>query len=271
VNTTAGIEAELYARRQGAVATISLDRAHKRNALTLDHWRRLAEVVGELEDDPAIRVVVLRSTNADVFCAGADIDEFRALRSDAASAAAYTDVLEAGVASLRNMRRPTVAVVQGKCLGGGLELLQACDIVIADESARIGLSPASLGVVYPYEATRRLVATWGARQARLMLYSGCLVTGARAHDLGVVAELCDADQIEAKVATMLAQIAAMSPLALASTKAIVAGVASGDRDGAASANELVAAALRSSDYAEGLAAFREKRQPRFEQERFRNG
>jgi enoyl-CoA hydratase/carnithine racemase len=258
------VESELYERRDGAVATIYLDRAHKRNALTLGHWQRLATVVGELDDDPSIRVIVLKSTNADVFCAGADIDEFGVLRADPASAAAYTEVLEAAVASLRNMRRPTVAVVRGKCLGGGLELLQACDIVVADETARIGLSPASLGIVYPYEATRRLVATWGARQARLMLCSGSLVTGARAYELGVVAELCTADEIDAKVTAIVAQIAGMSPLALASTKAIISAVANGDRDAAARAEELVAAALGSSDYAEGLAAFREKRRPRFE-------
>jgi enoyl-CoA hydratase/carnithine racemase len=264
VNTTAGVESELYARRHAEAATIFLDRADKRNSLTLDHWRQLTRVVGELDDDPAIRVIVLKSTNPDVFCAGADLDEFRSLRADPASASAYTEVLEVAVAALRNMRRPTIAVVRGKCLGGGLELLQACDIIVADESARIGLSPASLGVVYPYEATRRLIATWGVRQARLMLYSGTLVTGARAHGLGVVAELCNAEEIDARVATILAQIAAMSPLALASTKTIISAVASGHRDAATLANELLAAALGSSDYEEGLAAFREKRRPRFE-------
>jgi enoyl-CoA hydratase/carnithine racemase len=264
MNTTKAVDHELYARLDQGVATIWLDRAAKRNAMTLDHWRRLARVVADIEAERSVRVVVLRSTNADVFCAGADIDEFTSQRADPASAAAYTEVLEAGVAALSGCRRPTIAAVQGKCLGGGLELVQACEVVIADGSARFGLSPASLGTIYPYAATRRLVATWGARQARFMLSTGSLVTGSRAHELGVVAELCDAGTIEERVAAVAGQVAALSPVALAGMKQIVTLVANGSAHGAALASELVAAALDSPDYAEGLAAFREKRRARFE-------
>jgi enoyl-CoA hydratase/carnithine racemase len=247
----------------GTIATIWLDRPDKRNALALRHWERLRDVMATVEGDPQIRVLAIRSTDTRFFSAGADIDEFAEQRSDAALATTYTTAFDAGVNALASLSVPTVAVVRGLCFGGGLELVQACDVALADESARFGLNPASLGIVYPYAATRRLIATWGARQARYMLSTGHTVPAERAHALGVVAQLVPSDDIDESLAVLMTRIAALSPLAVAAMKSITTAILSQTPDARERAEQLIAASVESPDYAEGLAAFRAKRPPSF--------
>ena len=260
---TGNVDRELRLHVDGAIATLWLDRPDKRNALALRHWERLAALVAGVDAERSIRVLFVRSTQPAVFSAGADIDEFAEARADAASAAAYTAAFDVGVAALSSVRMPTVAVVQGLCFGGGLEIVQACDVTIADETARFGLSPASLGIVYPFEASRRLMAAWGARQARYMLSTGKTVDAERAHVLGVVAEVVHAADIESAVADLGRRISALSPIALAAMKTIVSAIAADHADSARLASEAISAAIESTDYAEGLAAFAQKRPPSF--------
>jgi len=243
----------------GAIGTIALHRSAKRNAVTYDMWVALGEACRRLACDAAVRVVVLRG-DGDHFCAGADITELLADRpSDVPS---FMDVNMAAEHALATLPKPTIAVVQGDCIGGGAALAIDCDLRIAAQGARFGITPAKLGIVYPPASLERAVRLLGPAAKRL-LYTGDLIDAAEAHRIGMIDELLSADAVEARLAELCATLAARSLLTQACTKEMVAAVlahGSVPADLAASWAREVAAA---PDPQEGVLAFTERRAPRF--------
>lgn len=243
----------------GAIGTITLHRPAKRNAVTYDMWVALGEACHRLACDAAVRVVVLRG-DGDHFCAGADITELLADRpSDVPS---FMDVNMAAEHALATLPKPTIAVVQGDCIGGGAALAIDCDLRIAVQGARFGITPAKLGIVYPPASLERAVRLLGPAAKRL-LYTGDLIDATEAHRIGMIDELLSVDQVEARVAALCATLAERSLLTQAGTKEMVAAVlahGSVPADLAASWAREVAAA---PDPQEGVLAFTERRAPRF--------
>lgn len=243
----------------GAVGTITLHRAEKRNAVTYDMWVALGEASRRLAHDPAVRVVVLRGDGAH-FCAGADITELLAERAHGMPS--FMDVNMAAEHALATLPKPVVAVVQGDCIGGGAALAIDCDIRIAVHGARFGITPAKLGIVYPPASLERAVRLLGPAATRL-LYTGDLIDATEAHRIGLVDELLDADVVEARLQELCATLAARSLLTQSATKEMVAAVlahGSVPADLAESwARELAAA----PDSQEGVRAFVERRAPQF--------
>ncbi|ATE53374.1 enoyl-CoA hydratase/isomerase family protein [Actinosynnema pretiosum] len=243
----------------GRIATLVIDRPDKRNAMSFAMWRAIPELVERVRADDAVRVLLVRG--GEHFSAGADIGEFGELRRGVEATARYSAVVHAGEQALATLEKPTIASVDGFCVGGGCELALACDIRIASARARFGITPAKLGIVYSLTATKRLVDVVGPSWAKQVLLTGELVDAAVALRIGLVNEVVE--DLGARTAELAAVIASRAPVSVLGMKQIVERVVAGEREESAEVAELYDAAVRSAEYAEGVAAFLEKRAPVF--------
>ncbi|MDQ0381941.1 enoyl-CoA hydratase/isomerase family protein [Amycolatopsis thermophila] len=246
--------------RDGAVATLTFARPEKKNAITHDMWAAIPDVVGEVEGDPALKVLVLTGAGAD-FSAGADISEFGSLRSTADGAAAYDKVVEGAVTALAGMTKPTVAKIRGNCIGGGCQISVACDFRFADPGARFGITPAKLGIVYDFRSTHQLVSLIGPAHARYFLLSGQLIDATRAREIGLVNDV--SDDLDTTVEQFTATLCSRSQASIRGMNRIIGKILDGRSETDDEVEAIRLAAIHGEDYAEGVAAFLDRRPPRF--------
>ncbi|WP_395575930.1 enoyl-CoA hydratase/isomerase family protein [Streptomyces sp. BK79] len=243
------MEPQLLHRVTDSVATVVVHHPAKRNAMTTAMWRALPELLATLAGDPAVGALVLTGEGA-TFCAGADISTLRESAEEAQGLAVRAEE------ALAAFPKPTLAAVRGHCVGGGAQLAAACDLRFAEESALFGVTPAKLGVVYPASSTRRLVALTGPATAKFLLFSGELIDAGRALRTGLVDEVLPEGELDKRVAEFTRVLVSRSRLTQAAAKEFANGRT--DRDA-----YWAAEARGSGDTAEGVAAFLERRQPRF--------
>jgi enoyl-CoA hydratase/carnithine racemase len=246
----------------GPVATATLNRPHARNALNVAMWRTWPQLISDLTPRREIRALVVRGAGGH-FASGADISEFDEVFADHASALAYGRLLETATGALAGFDRPVVAVIEGFCIGAGLAVALACDLRIAAADARLGAPPAKLGLIYSVADTRRLVQTVGGSAAKAMLFTAALRTAPEALALGLVDEVHPADALEAGAAARVAGLCALSPASIRTAKAIVGRVLDGQLEDTDETRGWFADAATGADFAEGVAAFRAKRNPVF--------
>jgi enoyl-CoA hydratase/carnithine racemase len=257
---TDGNEIELS--HKDGVATVTLNRPAKRNAVSLAMWRRLTELFTELADDGATRAVILTGAGGH-FCAGADISEFDEVRSTVEQGRGYEHATEEATIAIRDWPGPTVAAISGYAMGGGCGLALACDIRIGDRSAKIGIPAARLGIIYSALDCGLLHRQVGLANAKRVLYAGrhfefddCVRM--RLIDIPVESDALAAAQ------DLAVSLAANAPLTLKGSKKILEACADGSAGArAAEIEALIDEGLASSDYIEGRRAFLEKRAPRF--------
>ena len=245
-------DAELTVEVAGPVATVVIRNPGRRNAMTPAMWRQLPVLLDGLEADPAVHALVL--TGADgTFCAGADLGDLDELleAGDGSIAVAAEERLAA-------FAKPTVAAIQGACVGGGCQLAVACDLRIAAVDARFGVPPARLGLVYPAPTTRRLARLIGPSAAKHLLFTSELVDAERALRVGLVDEVLPADAVTARVGAITAAIAQRSRLTVAAAKEII-----DDRADEARIAWWHGQVRDSGEAREGVAAANERRPPRF--------
>lgn len=267
------------------IAVVTLNRPANRNAMTYAMWRAMPAVFAALERNAEVRAVILTGA-ADDFCAGADIAEFAKVRDDAAQAAVYETAVDACCDAIAAISKPTIAVLRGYCLGGGVHLAMSCDFRYAADSAVLGIPAARLSVVYGVRGTRKLLSLVGLAAAKKVLFGGQRFPAAEALRIGLVDHLATtpaqapapwwsrwfgaARQVPAGDPMVDARryartLADNAPLSIGGAKALLNGLAmdtgSLDLD---HAEALIAAAAASEDYREGRAAFGEKRAPRFQ-------
>lgn len=244
--------------REGAIARLLIDRADKRNAFDMTMWEALPALVAEAVADPAAKVLEVRAAEpGTAFCAGADIRELLANKDDAAWRAANQAAINRAQFELARAAIPTIAFVEGDCIGGGCGIAMACDIRVATPAARFGITPARLGLVYPLHDVKLLVDLVGPGQARRMLYTGDLLAAEEAQRIGLVELIADNSN------ALTAQIAAASATSTRAIKGIVRRVLDGQVADDAETLAIFAAAFTGPDFAEGTAAFVEKRKPEF--------
>ncbi|KAA9154807.1 enoyl-CoA hydratase [Amycolatopsis acidicola] len=246
--------------REGEVGTLTFARPEKKNAITHGMWSAIPEIVAGVEADPALKVLVLTGAGQD-FSAGADISEFRELRSTADGAAAYDKAVEGAVTALSGMRKPTVAKIRGNCIGGGCQLSVACDFRFAEPGSRFGITPAKLGIVYDFLSTRQLVSLIGPAHARYFLLSGRLIDGRRAREIGLLNDVFAS--LDEEVAAFAETLCARSQSSIRGMNRIIGKILAGQEESDAEVEEIRSAALHGEDYAEGVAAFLERRAPKF--------
>jgi enoyl-CoA hydratase/carnithine racemase len=240
----------------GLIATITLSPPGKLNAIACDHWIQLAAAVREAETLP-VRMLVLRSSELGMFSAGADIAEFDALRTNTEARAQFRLAMREGLEALAAYPLPTIALVEGNCVGAAVALILACDIRIAGDDARFAITPAKLGLTYQVEDCARLIATVGQGQAARLIFSAGTVGADEALRIGLVELTGGKDALE----DLSAAISANSSESIAGLKALLKAAVAGERG--LHTESLFDEAFGSIDFAEGLNAFRERRRPDF--------
>lgn len=251
----------LRLQRQGAIARLLIDRADKRNAFTQAMWDALPMLLGEAMADPAIRVLVLQSAAAGVFSAGADIAEFSTGALDPEWRAVNQASIRTAQFELARAPKPVVALIDGDCVGGGCGLAMACDIRIASPRARFGITPAKLGLVYSLHDTKLLVDLVGPAQAKRILFSGQLLGAVEAQRIGLIEIV--SEEVQAEGEALAAVIAENSSHAVRGVKTIVRRILEGQTHDDAATRQLFSDAFTGEDFAEGVAAFLEKRKAQF--------
>ncbi|MEP7384202.1 MAG: enoyl-CoA hydratase-related protein [Gemmatimonadota bacterium] len=247
--------------RDGAVATLVIDRPEKRNALSVAVRRAFLDAFVPLSDDPTVRVIVVTGAGEKSFVAGADIAEFASRTPvDQYRAMRMPSPLEA----IERSPKPVIAAINGYCLGGGLELAMACDFRIAAEHATFGQPEINLGIIPGGGGTQRLPRLIGLGYAMRMILSGESIGAAEALRIGLVEEVVPRERLDARVLEIARGIASKSPVALAAAKeATRAALQTPLSEGLRVETGLYLMAFASADKVEGVQAFLEKRSPQF--------
>lgn len=251
----------LRLEQDGAIARLLFDRADKRNAMNQAMWQALPRLVQQAMADNTVRVLILASATPGLFCAGADIGEFASHSGDPDWRIANQAAIRASQYALAHAPKPVIAAIDGDCVGGGCGLAMACDIRIAAPAARLGITPAKLGIVYSLFDTKLLVDLVGPGQAKRVLMTGALFPADEALAMGLVDQIAP-DPLAAALA-MAAAIAGNAQHSVRSAKAIITRILNGQADDDDQTLALFRDAFTLPDFAEGVSAFRAKRRPDF--------
>jgi enoyl-CoA hydratase len=250
--------------RQGDIGFVIASNPARMNAFTAGMWKAVPEALAQAEADPAIRVIVLRGEGTRAFSAGADISEFDSARAGDATAA-YDVLNDAAFRALSQCTKPTLAMIHGFCLGGGLAIALCTDIRLADENAEFAIPAAKLGLGYNARWVRPLLAAVPPAKAKEMLFTGRRFKVAEAQTMGLVNAVVPAVELEATTLALAGEIAANAPLTVRAAKHTIDElVRNPQTPDLAALDAAVAACFASEDYAEGRRAFKEKRKPRFQ-------
>jgi len=252
----------LLVERAHAIATITLNRPEARNALDLTMRRELLGVLDEIEADPTARVVILTGAGGH-FCSGGDVKTMRT-RHTAAEGRGRVEMLSRMVLRLVSFPLPTIAMVDGYAVGAGSNLALCCDLIVASDRAKFGELFCKIGLAVDGGGTWFLPRVVGLARAKELVFTGDIIDAAEAARLGLVNRVVPADRLESTTRELAAKIAAGPPLALRLSKQMLNRAASTDLPGALEAEaSSQGLAIASDDHAEGVAAFFEKRPPRF--------
>lgn len=252
----------ILTERDGAIATVALNRPERRNACNLAMWERLGEVLADLNADEALRCIVVRGAGGEAFGAGADISEFQELRADAAQAREYHRRIAPALHGLRDSPHPLVALVQGPCVGGGLEIAMFCDIRIAGEGARFGIPINRIGHALAYPELAELIHLVGRATAMELLLEGRILGAGEALQKGLVNRVVPDDAAEEEAYAAARRITAGAPLAARAHK-VGARRLQDPRPLGRQELDAPFATCDSEDYREGIRAFVDKRAPEF--------
>jgi enoyl-CoA hydratase len=213
--------------RDGSIATVTLNRPDKLNALTKPMWQRLGAVMRELSADDALRCVVLRGAGGRAFAPGNDISEFDTERRDSAQGKAYGAILHDALGAIADCRHPTVALIEGICVGGGLEIAALCDLRICGQGSRFGVPINRLGLVMAHAEMAALVQLAGRAVAMEMLLEGRVFGADEALDKRLVHRVVPDGQVEAEAYATARRVAAGAPLVARWHKAFLRQIESG--------------------------------------------
>ena len=255
-------EARIDGRKDGAIGWLIFDNPGRRNAVSIGMWEAIPRVLDEFAADSAIRVVVLAGAGDKAFVSGADISQFEGQRSTPEAVQRYEEIGDTAQARLQNFDKPTIAMIRGYCIGGGLGIATACDLRIAAEDARFSIPAAKLGLGYRASSMKKLVDIVGAAYAKEIMITARQFSAAEAKEMGLVHRVAPVPQLEALTREYCEAIAANAPLTMRAAKRIIREVVKTDHD-AALCEHLVKECFDSADYKEGRRAFMEKRKPVF--------
>lgn len=246
-------------RPAGGVGLIRINRPEARNALNLEVRKMIGQYLSEMTDDDTVRCIVLTG-NDKSFAAGADIKEM--------ANAGTIDMLLRGTQkmwrTIYGCPKPVIAAVSGFALGGGCELAMTCDIIIAGESAKFGQPEVKIGIIPGGGGTQRFPRTVGKYKAMRYVLTGDLFGAKEAYEMGLVSEIVPDAEVEKRAVAMAAQIAELPPLAIQQTKeSVLRGMDASLETGLTLETRTLQMLFASQDQKEGMAAFIEKRKPKF--------
>jgi enoyl-CoA hydratase len=246
------------------VGIVTFNNPEKRNAMSIEMWEGLGSALIELRDDPDVRVVIMTGAGDKAFMSGADISQFEKNRHNAQASEEYGKRSDAQRALLANYPKPTIASIQGFCLGGGMQIAMLADIRIAAENSQFGIPAAKLGIAYGYEGLKHLVSLVGPSWARLLMYTGMRIDSAEALRIGLVDRRVPDAELWNATSDIARTISGNAPLAVKAAKITIAQVLKDpDQRDVAAIKAIGTACMDSEDFREGRRAFMEKRKPRF--------
>jgi enoyl-CoA hydratase/carnithine racemase len=255
----------LIVEKRGAVGWIVFNQPAKRNAINGAMWRGIPQAMAQYDADPEVRCVAFRGAGTEAFASGADISEFDEIRAQKSSVAEYDGLLDQVLHSIQDSRKPSVAMIYGFCMGGGLEVALACDLRYCGRSAQFGIPAAKLGLAYNVEGHKRLIETVGHARAREIMFLGRRYNAEEGFAMGLVNQVFHDAELDSAVGGIITQLCENAPLSIANSKTIIEEYvkAAGLPDHKVM-DAAIDRAARSADYEEGRKAFMEKRKPKFQ-------
>ncbi len=255
---------KILSRKADSIGYLTFNNPKRHNAVSLEMWDAVEAILQDFVDDDDIRVIVITGAGGKAFVSGADISKFDTERGSHEAVLHYNERVRQVYNSIAAVSKPTIAMINGYCLGGGIALALCCDLRFCSEKSKFGLPASKLGLGYPYYGLKRLVAAVGAGAACDITFSGRTLDSTEASQTGVVQKVMAEDELEEFVVNYAKTIAANAPLTVKSMKYIIATIGLDECDrNLEKCQQLVDAAFASEDYIEGRTAFLEKRPPQF--------
>jgi enoyl-CoA hydratase/carnithine racemase len=255
---------KMLSKKEGRVGYVIFNNPERHNAVSLEMWEATARILEEFGKDDEVRVVVLTGAGGKAFVSGADISKFEDERANEEAIARYNTTVERANAAVYDYPKPTIAMIRGYCIGGGLGLSMCCDLRICSDNSRFAVPAAKLGLGYGYTGLKKLVDVVGPSFAKEIFYTARQFDAEEARRMGLVNRVVPPEELEGYVKKYADMIGENAPLTIATTKFVISQVVKEDskRD-LARAAEMVKRCFDSKDYVEGRRAFMEKRKPAF--------
>jgi len=256
---------KMLAAKDEGVGLVTFNQPEKRNAMSLEMWLGLGEILDEFAEDSSVRVVILTGAGNKAFVSGADISQFEKNRANADAQQEYDRLTSAGRAKFHTFPKPTIARIRGFCLGGGLAIAMSADLRVAAADSQFGIPAAKLSIAYAPESVNRLINLVGPAHARMILYTARRIDAAEAERIGLINKMVADEELNAYVLDLARTIADNAPLSVAASKLTINELLKDEskRDTAAMAR-MMQVCFDSADYKEGRTAFMEKRPPRWQ-------
>jgi enoyl-CoA hydratase/carnithine racemase len=255
---------KMLAAKDDGIGLVTFNQPEKRNAMSLEMWTGLGEILDEFRDDGSVRVVILSGAGHKAFVSGADISQFEKNRSNANAQQEYDRLAGVGRAKYAAFPKPIIARIRGFCLGGGLAIAMQADLRIAAVDSEFGIPAAKLSIAYAPDSVKRLIDLVGPAHARMILYTARRIDAAEAERIGLINKMVSDEELNEQVLELARTIADNAPLSVAASKLTITEVlkdpADRDMDAVRAAGKLC---FDSEDYKEGRRAFMEKRAPVF--------
>ena len=255
---------KMLSRKEGGVGIVTFNNPERHNAVSLDMWEATKRILDDFAVDDDIRAVVLTGAGGKAFVSGADISRFQSERANLDAARTYGAKTEAAYDSIADFPKPTIAMIRGYCIGGGLGLATCCDLRIASDNSRFAVPAAKLGIGYGYKGLRRLVDIVGPAFAKEIFYTARQFDTQEALAMGLVNRVVPSAELETAVKAITDMICANAPLTIMAVKFTVGEILRDESKRNISRTvEMVEKCFTSRDYNEGRVAFMEKRKPAF--------
>lgn len=255
---------KMIAKKEGGIGWMIFNNPERHNAVSLEMWQAAVEIANDFAADPAVRVVIVTGGGDKAFISGADISRFEKERSSEAGFKRYGAITNDAFETMARLPKPTIAMIRGYCIGGGLAFAICCDLRICTEESKFGIPAAKLGLGYGYLGVKRLVDLVGPSYAQEIFFTARQFDAREAKDMGLVNRVVAGGELESFVTGYAATIAGNAPLTVRSIKRIVGEVLKDpDARDPALCERLVNECNASQDYIEGRRAFMEKRKPVF--------
>ena len=255
---------KMLAEVNDGIGWITFNAPEKRNAMSLDMWQGLGEILGKLQEEKSLRVLILKGAGDAAFVSGADISEFEDKRSSQRDRDAYEAAFDDALDKLANFATPVVAMIRGYCIGGGLAIALNTDIRIATEHSKFGIPAAKLGLGYGFEAVKTLESIVGPSHAKDILFTARFLEAKEALSIGLVNFMVGSELLEQTVNEYANKIVSNAPLTIRAVKKTVGEVVKDPgQKNPAHIERMVNDCFLSADYQEGRRAFMEKRKPKF--------
>ena len=255
---------KVLSRKEGGVGYIVFNNPERHNAMSLDMWSATGRIMDEFKADASLRVVVLTGAGSKAFVSGADISKFGAERSNEAAVAHYNETVEKASIALHTYPKPTIAMIRGYCIGGGLGIAMCCDLRIATEQSTFAVPAAKLGLGYGHHGVKRLLDVVGPSFTKEIFYTARQFKADEAQMMGLINRVVPDAELEGYVQKYAETIAGNAPLTIKAVKAVVSEMMKDEKTrDLKRAQAAVDACFKSKDYEEGRKAFMEKRKPVF--------